>query len=224
MGLSMWKPSLIKLSNGTDTVWLTDHNRGPVQESYEQIEKSNRTANGTLRKYVVASKKSWSSSWSMIPGFSSQTVDGYMGAHEMQSFYLSNFDTVLTLSFYSGRLVAVNGSVTYSSPNRTYTVPSGHGIIVGDIVSFVGTSATTFDITNAKVVAVGATTISVASTAGTGTAVGNMYIVTPAKGLMTAGSLPSYTSSVFIQDFSRTINKRLGDIEYWDCSMSFTEV
>lgn len=221
----MWKPSLIKLSDGTNTFYLSDHNRGPVQESYEQIEKANRTANGTLRKYVVASKKSWSASWSMIPGFSSQVVDGYMGAHDMQSFYMASYDIPLTLSFYSGRTVAINGSVTYSSPSRTYVVPTGHGIIVNDIVSFANTNGTTtFDISNAKVTAVTATSITVAAGAGTGTAVGNMYVVTPAKGLVAAGSLPSYTATVFISDFSRTINKRLGDIEFWDCSMSFVEV
>jgi hypothetical protein len=135
---------------GVTNSYLSDHNRSPVQVSNNKIENSKRMANGLMRKYVVANKKSWSVSWSNLPSLTTQTVDGYLGAMELQSFYSSNFDNPITLSFYSG----------------TLSVP-----------------------TQAK------------------------------------GTIPSATSThtVFISNFTCTINKRLGDIDYWDVSIDFEE-
>lgn len=147
----MWRPALIKLYNGTNTYYLSDHNREPVQEGRERIENTQRMANGTMRKYVVADKKTWTVSWSMLPSLSSQTIDGYLGAMSLRSFYESNYDNSLTLSFYSG----------------------------------------------------------------------TTSVVTQPKGTLPS---PTYTATVFISDFSATIKKRLGDVDYWDCTISFVEV
>jgi hypothetical protein len=150
VAMNMWRPALIKLTVGGVDSYLSDHNRSPVQVSNTKIENSKRMANGLMRKYVVANKKSFSVSWSNIPSLTSQTVDGYLGAMPLQDFYNSNFDNTITLSFYSG----------------TSLVP-----------------------TQAK------------------------------------GTSPSATSShtVFISSFSCTINKRLGDIDYWDVSIDLEE-
>ena len=129
---------------------LSDHSRADVRESYEQIEKSQRTANGTTRKYVINSKRSWALSWTMLPGMSSQTIDGYAGAADLKAIYDIAYDMAITLSFYVG---------DNSSPTK-------------------------------------------------------------AKG---RNPDPLYSTTVFISDFSRTIKKRLGDYDYWDCSINFVE-
>ena len=53
----------------------------------------------------------------------------------------------------------------------------------------------------------------------------NLYTGTTSVSTQAKGTSPSPTASytVFISDFSATINKRLGDIDYWDVSISFEE-
>jgi hypothetical protein len=69
---------------------LTDHNREQIQISPSLIEKSQRMANGTLRKYVIGTKNVLSVSWSYVPSKSSLTVDGNYSSAWLQSFYNSN--------------------------------------------------------------------------------------------------------------------------------------
>jgi hypothetical protein len=120
--LALSKPSLIRLTDGTTTWYLSDHNRSDVQETNEQIEKTSVSASGTKRKYVVAVKRSWSISWTMLPGLTSQTVDGGLGAANLKSFYDSNVDNTLSLSFYVGDTSAATGTGTLATPAYTATV------------------------------------------------------------------------------------------------------
>jgi len=46
-------------------------------------------SNGSLRKIWIADKKLFSANWSMLPTYNTMTVDGGMGASEIQSFYLN---------------------------------------------------------------------------------------------------------------------------------------
>jgi hypothetical protein len=66
---------------------ITDHNRSELSLDVERIEKSSRMANGTLRRYVIADKKTFSCSWDMLPARARFTVDGNWGALEMEQFY-----------------------------------------------------------------------------------------------------------------------------------------
>jgi hypothetical protein len=86
--------SLLYVDTGTDLVtptWtkLTEHNRQPASIQINRIEKTQRTSNGTMRKFFIADKKSISVSWNMIPTYSTMTVDGGYGAHDIQTFYNS---------------------------------------------------------------------------------------------------------------------------------------
>lgn len=72
------------------TNFITDHNRGSINTSVDRIEKSDRMANGTLRKYVIADKRTWSVSWNDVPGPTAKTVDGNWGADAIETFYNSN--------------------------------------------------------------------------------------------------------------------------------------
>jgi hypothetical protein len=78
----------IQDANGT---WqkLTEHNRSPISVDTQRFEQTSRMANGSLRKLFIADKKNLSTSWSMVPSYSTMTVDGGWGAEDIKSFYLS---------------------------------------------------------------------------------------------------------------------------------------
>lgn len=71
-------------------VWqkLTEHNRSPISVDVQRFEQTSRMANGSLRKLFIADKKNLSTSWSMVPSYSTMTVDGGWGAEDIKSFYL----------------------------------------------------------------------------------------------------------------------------------------
>ena len=76
--------------SGVYSFYVSDHGRKPIQISYNRIEKSVRTADGTLRKQVIATKKSYEISWDNLPSLTSKTVDGFAGAAFIQDWYDSN--------------------------------------------------------------------------------------------------------------------------------------
>lgn len=69
---------------------LTEHNRQSLNVSWEAIETSDRMIDGTLRKWQVTRKRSWSVSWNGVPHDSARCVDGAMGGDAMEKFYLAN--------------------------------------------------------------------------------------------------------------------------------------
>jgi hypothetical protein len=75
--------------NGT---WysITDDNRQPIKMGFEVIEKTNRMADGTLRRYVVARKNKISTSWQSTWSATSQTSDGGKGMAWLRSYYEAN--------------------------------------------------------------------------------------------------------------------------------------
>lgn len=70
-------------------VWhaVSEHNRSELNVSVERIEKSHRLANGTLRKWHVADKRTFGTSWDMLPHNFAYTVDGNWGGEEIEEFY-----------------------------------------------------------------------------------------------------------------------------------------
>jgi hypothetical protein len=93
----------LSLSPDNGTTWydLTDHNRQPIQYTPQRIEQVQRMANGTMRKFVIANKATYETTWQMVPSgtqnITSQsgisvasytpTVDGKYGAGFMKAFY-----------------------------------------------------------------------------------------------------------------------------------------
>lgn len=69
---------------------MSEHNRSSINVTPIRIEQSKRTANGTLRSFFVADKKSFNISWTMIPSYSTETVDGWWGAQDLKTFYESS--------------------------------------------------------------------------------------------------------------------------------------
>lgn len=96
-----WKDNALMFwSSDGGTVWnkITDHNREPLSIAVDRLEKKNRMADGTLRRYTVAKKRSFNTNWTMIPskrntsyggktGFT--TVDDGWGGEEIEAFHNS---------------------------------------------------------------------------------------------------------------------------------------
>ena len=80
---------------------ITDHNRSALNVDYDRIEKKKRMANGTLRKYVVAKKRTYSCTWDLVPSRNDvsggmTTADGGIAAKDIESFTKYN-DGAFTL-------------------------------------------------------------------------------------------------------------------------------
>lgn len=75
-----------------NTTWynLTDHNRQPITVTPSIIEHAQRMANGRMKKYVIASKRTISTSWSNLPSKTSSTVDGFYSSAWLTEFYNAN--------------------------------------------------------------------------------------------------------------------------------------
>jgi hypothetical protein len=84
MALYLPVGSILKLNSN---ITLSEHNRQPVSISTNRIEKQQRMSNGSLRKYYIADKRSFSVSWVMLPSYSTFTVDGGYGALDLKAFY-----------------------------------------------------------------------------------------------------------------------------------------
>lgn len=95
--------------NGTSFQRVTDHNRGPLSQDVERIERKQRMADGTLRRHTVAKKRTWSTSWTNLPSTNNagmKTVDGGMAGEDMESFHDVN-DGQFQMQLRTG-----NGTVT----------------------------------------------------------------------------------------------------------------
>lgn len=108
---------------------LTDHNRQPLQISYETIEQSSRMADGTMRRFITANKRNVRMSWDEIPsaGGINFTFDNNQGGAFLKSFYEENvFYPVwikLTYSEESWRFQNTNtvtANVNASATNKTF--------------------------------------------------------------------------------------------------------
>jgi hypothetical protein len=80
---------------------ITEHNRKELNVSVERIENMNRMADGTMRKYVIADKRKWTTSWSEVPDDRTKTVDGKWGGEDIESFY-NSYPGAFTLTIDSG--------------------------------------------------------------------------------------------------------------------------
>ena len=78
---------------------LTDHNRQPIVVTPTLIEQATRMANGTMRKYVIASKNTFSVDWKDIPSQSSNTVDSNYSSAWLSAFYNKNVFVPIHLKF-----------------------------------------------------------------------------------------------------------------------------
>ncbi len=89
--IRVYAPDKLATPEVTTLGWreLSDHNRSELDINSLRIEETQRMANGTLRKFYVGDKKTFSVSWSMLPAYRLQTADGKWGAEDLREFYKS---------------------------------------------------------------------------------------------------------------------------------------
>lgn len=80
---------------------ITDHNRAALSIAVNRISEDTRMANGTMRRYIVADKRTFSTGWSDLPQSANLTVDGFWGKNEMESYY-NNQTAPFTLAIHYG--------------------------------------------------------------------------------------------------------------------------
>ncbi len=91
--------SIVALAGAT-SITLSEHNRSDFTISPKRIENAKRMIDGTLRKNVVATKNTYSCSWTDLPSVDASTVDGWAGAAKMRAFHLANVGKItLTLQY-----------------------------------------------------------------------------------------------------------------------------
>lgn len=141
---------------------LSEHNRSPISTSYEIIEQSQRMANGTMRKYVVASKLKVSADWKDLPSLDANLVDytgdGLIhGAAWMKAFYEGNvFNPIYVKLIFANEVATLNGL-----PGAYYDSKGTPGIVFNAFITGfthdvikrrIGTSlAQGYDYTNVKI-------------------------------------------------------------------------
>lgn len=131
--ISIWAPDPLmpqsdpnyEMRDGHEYRNLSDHNRSEVEVSSMRIEESQRMANGTLRKFWVADKKAFSVSWSMLPSYRTETVDGYWGAEDLREFYNSELGQdifQIRLNFAKDGTQSVDGDPEDTNQHEYYFV------------------------------------------------------------------------------------------------------
>lgn len=66
---------------------ISDHNRDALTVDINRIEEPTRMANGTMRKYIIADKRTFATGWVNLPQSSSFTVDGFWGKNEIENWW-----------------------------------------------------------------------------------------------------------------------------------------
>jgi hypothetical protein len=135
-------------TNPSNMVWykLTDHNRNPIGITYSLIEQTDRMANGTLRKYVVAQKFIITADWSNLPTLDSNLVDyttsgSVYGAAWIKAFYEINaFQPVYVKLIFAQENVNVASATSIKTPITAPAVPTS-----STYVDSTGTSLSNFD-------------------------------------------------------------------------------
>jgi hypothetical protein len=208
---------------------LTDHNRQPIKITFEVIEKTNRMADGTLRRYVVARKHKIATSWQMVPSITSNTVDLNKAGAWMRSFYEANVFNpiyVRVVASNEGNSAAdVNGNVlpdedTYvnsfyassrktisgTSGSSTITVNNNTGLLKGMSVTGTGIRA------GVKITNISSNTITLS---GTNTA------TVSGIGTFTSNTMDYVT---YITNFDYEVVKRNNFYDLVNINIDFTEV
>lgn len=105
----VWTANTVMFWNdGTTFQKITDHNRSALTVGFDRIENSNRMWDGTMRRYTIAKKRTWSTSWDNLPSTNTKvaqggmsTVDGGWSGSQMESFYYAT-DGAFQMQLRSG--------------------------------------------------------------------------------------------------------------------------
>lgn len=226
--------------NGTTWYKLTDHNRQEITITPTLIEKEQRMANGTLRKFVVSKKDTISTSWDFIPTLGKQNTFAITSAVVSSNTII--YATGTNHNFATGSEIKVSGftnkklnvvavitgktanSFTVSNvkgaSNGTTTAPASVTEIVSPITTVDGNygAAWLTAFYNANVG--NPIYVKIISSKYTDPSIGTV----PNDSTYVSALTGSTTYQVFITSFNKTIRKRTTSTDYVDMSIEFTEI
>lgn len=134
-----WKTNpIMEWSDDEGLSWdlISDHGRGPLDISYERIEQKSRMFDGTLRRYVVAKKRSWTINWENLPSKAVALLAGGKPGEWMEDFHDSH-DGDFLVRFRDGNAIDAVPSGTNSEVVR---------VMIGDFSKEVVKRTPTFDL------------------------------------------------------------------------------
>jgi hypothetical protein len=99
-------------------VKISDHGRSPLSITVERIETSQRMANGTLRRYVVAKKRTFSCSWENLPDKATTFLANGQPGQWMEDFH-NTVNGSFQMRIRQGSNVNSGGTIPAA---QTYTV------------------------------------------------------------------------------------------------------
>lgn len=127
--MKLIKPSIAQLVTPSGEVLnLTDHGRDSVSIDYQLIENTQRMADGRMRKYVIASKKTISFNWSMVPSLT--TITNPYSFQQIKSLNrvngVASIETLLPHGYSVGNIVNINScpKTLYNGSYKIKEVPS----------------------------------------------------------------------------------------------------
>jgi hypothetical protein len=134
------------------TFEFTEHNRSSLPIGYEPIENVQRTANGTMRKFVVAKKRNFQVSWTMLPSRKNLTIDNKYGAEGIRDFYNTYCFDPITIEVRTHR--GSNLSISSDDNSTTMTAETVNVFITAfsyDVVKRLNDSGGGFDYVNVSI-------------------------------------------------------------------------
>lgn len=121
-----------------DGVDITDHGRAPITVDTEKLMNEQRMVDGTLRRYIVAEKRTWSVSWENLFSKDEGAVDGYISGESMLKFYNETpGEFQLTLTMGDGEtesILVMFASFSYEVQKRSQSVNGDLWTLSCDIV------------------------------------------------------------------------------------------
>lgn len=130
--MSLYNPSYIAgltlylsdptLNSSIPAYVLTDHNRDPIQISYDTQELSARMAQGQMRRFITSNKRKITTDWKNIPsaGGINFTADGNLGGAFMKSFYEQNvYYPIWVKTIYSTENWYAANNLNYSAQTNS---------------------------------------------------------------------------------------------------------
>lgn len=125
-----WKTNPImewSTDNGATWIKVTDHGRSSLNISTEPIETKQRMVNGTMRKHVVAKKRTFSWSYTNLPDKATAFLaNGTTNGNWLEEFYNSTTGAFLMRlrqgSDQSATTLVRTGTVNDSDNERIFTV------------------------------------------------------------------------------------------------------
>jgi hypothetical protein len=139
--MATWKTNpVMEWSTDGGTTWyqITDHGREPLTVTVERIENVQRMADGTLRRYVVAKKRTFQCNWTNIP-----SVTGTHLANGQPGSYIENIHDTVNGPFYIRLRAGADRDTTFTGLSGTI-----YQVMITDFSKDIVKRSTAYDMWN----------------------------------------------------------------------------